>query len=58
MTQGQNVIAVVVTYNPTKDELRSLLGSLSPQVDDVVIVDNGSANHKDVEEEAREFGVH
>lgn len=58
MTQGQNVIAVVVTYNPTMDELRSLLGSLSPQVDDVVIVDNGSANHKDVEEEAREFGVH
>lgn len=38
------VAAVVVTFNPSLDELEKLLGAVSLQVDRVLIIDNGSAN--------------
>ena len=39
-----NVLAVVVTYNPG-DDLAWNLAALRDQVDQVVVIDNGSANH-------------
>lgn len=39
-----NVFAVVVTYNPDLDSLNLLLHSLVPQVNRVIIIDNGSTN--------------
>lgn len=37
-----NIVAVVVTYQPTLDQLQRQLDSLVPQVDAVVVVDNHS----------------
>jgi len=37
-----NIIAIVVTYHPALDVLRSLIQRLASQVDRVLIVDNGS----------------
>lgn len=37
------VIAVVVAYQPVLDQLEQLLKALTPQVDAVMLVDNGSA---------------
>lgn len=44
MTQSHSmgVIAVVVTYQPALDVLEHLLDALTPQVESVVVVDNGS----------------
>lgn len=39
-----SVCAVVVTYNPSPEELAALLTALRPQVGDAVVVDNGSSN--------------
>jgi rhamnosyltransferase len=38
----RKVIAVIVTHRPQIRATRALLDALSPQVDDVVVVDNGS----------------
>lgn len=40
MTAG--VVAVVVSWRPVAADLHCLLGSIAPQVDEVVVVDNGS----------------
>lgn len=40
---ASGVVAVVVTYEPEPDAVRALLDALAPQVDHVVVVDNGSA---------------
>ncbi|MCL2422456.1 MAG: glycosyltransferase family 2 protein [Micrococcales bacterium] len=39
---GTRVVAVLVTYHPDTAVLGRLLDRLAPQVDDVVVVDNGS----------------
>jgi rhamnosyltransferase len=39
---GRKVIAVIVTHRPQTRATRRLLQALAPQVDDVVVVDNGS----------------
>lgn len=39
---GRTVVAVIVTYRPEIRATRALLRSLAPQVDEVVLVDNGS----------------
>jgi rhamnosyltransferase len=41
--RGARVVAVAVTYEPGAAALQRLLGSISPQVETVWIVDNGSA---------------
>jgi rhamnosyltransferase len=41
-------LAVAVTYNPEIVLLAQVLGSVSPQVQGLVVVDNGSANAKDI----------
>lgn len=40
---GNKVCGVVVTYNPNIDDLQSLINSLEPQVDEIIVVDNGSS---------------
>ena len=40
-----NVCAIIVTYYPDQNNLQCLLDSLVPQVDGVVIVDNGSPDN-------------
>lgn len=42
LSYKMNVVAVVVTYQPERKQLESLLGKLFPQVDLIVVVDNGS----------------
>ena len=42
------VLAVAVTYNPEVALLAQVLGSVSPQVQGLVVVDNGSANAGDI----------
>lgn len=39
---GPRVVAVIVTYRPEISATRALLRALAPQVDDLVVVDNGS----------------
>jgi rhamnosyltransferase len=39
---ADNVVAVVVTYHPEMTQLRSLVSTLVPQVQEIVVVDNGS----------------
>ncbi|MBV8060961.1 MAG: glycosyltransferase family 2 protein [Alphaproteobacteria bacterium] len=36
------VAAIIVTYNPEEDRFTSLLNAIVPQVDHVIVVDNGS----------------
>jgi rhamnosyltransferase len=43
-----HVLAVAVTYNPDIDLLTRVLESVAPQVQDLVVVDNASANTEDV----------
>lgn len=42
MPNGQDVIAVVVTFHPDRGALAAALAALLPQVRQVVVVDNGS----------------
>lgn len=42
-TTAHTTTAIIVTYQPALDVLAQLLACLSPQVDTVLIVDNGSA---------------
>ncbi|WP_201861029.1 glycosyltransferase family 2 protein [Microvirga soli] len=43
-----HVLAVAVTYNPNIDLLTQVLASVAPQVQDLVVVDNASANAEEV----------
>ncbi|QRM28290.1 glycosyltransferase family 2 protein [Microvirga sp. VF16] len=52
------VLAVAVTYNPDTDLLAQVLRSSAPQVQGVVVVDNGSANAGTVREVASAFQAH
>jgi rhamnosyltransferase len=42
------ILAIAVTYNPDLALLAQVLGAALPQVQDLVVVDNGSANAKDI----------
>lgn len=42
-----NIIAIIITYNPTPNDLQNAISSLLPQVEKIIIVDNGSANIDD-----------
>jgi rhamnosyltransferase len=44
------IAAVIVTYHPLITNIQQLLERLSPQVDSIVVVDNGSHNIKEIEE--------
>ena len=49
--------AVLVTYNPHIGSLTALLDRLLPQVDLIVLVDNGSANADEILALAQELGI-
>jgi len=38
------IVAVTVTYNPDLPALEHLLKALSPQVVEIIVIDNGSSN--------------
>jgi len=40
-----NIISIIVTFNPNISILEILLTTLSPQVDNIIIVDNGTSNN-------------
>jgi rhamnosyltransferase len=40
-----SVVAVIVSFNPRGDEISALVDAIVPQVDHVLIVDNGSKNN-------------
>jgi rhamnosyltransferase len=50
-------LAVAVTYNPEIALLAQVLGSVSPQVQGLVVVDNGSSNAKDIRDAAANLGA-
>jgi rhamnosyltransferase len=52
------VLAVAVTYNPDIGLLTHMLNSVAPQVQGIAIVDNGSANAKDIGKAALVVGAH
>jgi rhamnosyltransferase len=49
------ILAVVVTYHPEIALLAQVLGSASPQVQGLVVVDNGSTNAKNIGHTATRF---
>lgn len=51
--RGSGIWAGIVTYNPDMERLRENVGAILPQVDRLLIFDNGSANVDEVE---RAFG--
>ncbi|MEE1610182.1 glycosyltransferase family 2 protein [Microvirga sp. CF3016] len=50
------ILAVAVTYNPELALLAQVLGSALPQVQDLVVVDNGSTNAKDIRQVVTQAG--
>jgi rhamnosyltransferase len=50
------ILAVAVTYNPEPALLAQVLGSAMPQVQDLVVVDNGSANARDIRHVVTQVG--
>lgn len=44
MSDFQNIVAVVVTYNPNLDALQELLNATKDQVGSIIVVDNSSDN--------------
>lgn len=44
---GGECIAILITYNPTPTDLQNVISSLLPQVEKIIIVDNGSTNIDD-----------
>jgi rhamnosyltransferase len=50
------ILAVAVTYNPEIALLAQVLGSVSPQVQGLVVVDNGSSNAKDIRSTVDKIG--
>jgi rhamnosyltransferase len=55
---NQSVAAVIVTYQPDLKALNDELLLLAPQVDGLVVVDNGSANVQDLRQLLLPFGAH
>jgi len=53
---SEQVLAVIVTYNPKQDALRVLLQAALDQLKTIIIVDNGSKNLSQIESLASEFG--
>lgn len=53
----QSTIAVAVTYNPELTGLYNLLEALRPQVNQILVVDNGSANASAVDSLCEEIGA-
>lgn len=47
---NKRVVAVVITYNPELERLKKNIASLLPQVQKIIIVDNGSKNIHSIEE--------
>jgi len=41
----QSVVAIIISFNPRGDELSALINAIVPQVEHVLIVDNGSQNN-------------
>jgi rhamnosyltransferase len=50
------ILAIAATYNPELALLAQVLGAALPQVQDLVVVDNGSANAKDIQHIVTQFG--
>lgn len=44
-----NIFSITVTYNPDIDLLKRQLSSLSDNIENIIIVDNGSLNHNEIE---------
>ncbi len=42
LSDPSRICAVIVSYHPATEGLERVLGALRPQVDDLVVVDNGS----------------
>lgn len=42
LEKDRKICAIVITYNPDRDTLHRLWGATRPQVDSIVVVDNGS----------------
>ena len=55
MAYSNNVLAGIVTYNPDMDNLRANIDAVAPQVDAVLLVDNGSGNVGEIECLAAEY---
>ena len=51
-------LAVAVTYNPDTNLLARVLESVAPQVQGVVVVDNGSTNAGKVQDAASAIQAH
>lgn len=49
------IFGILVTYNPVKDDFLNVVKSISPQVDELFIIDNGSKNMIEVSEIAKDF---
>ncbi|MDP8219669.1 MAG: glycosyltransferase family 2 protein [Candidatus Theseobacter exili] len=49
------VIAIIVTYNADIERLKNNLSAIIEQVDDVLIIDNGSTNIKDIQKLTKLF---
>ncbi len=47
---NQDVLAGIVTYNPCIERLKKNIDSISHQVSEVIIIDNGSSNISEIEE--------
>jgi rhamnosyltransferase len=52
------ILAITVTYNPEIALLAQVLGSVSPQVHGLVVVDNGSVNANDIKPIVAQFHGH
>lgn len=46
----EKISAGIVTYNPEMQRLEENINAIIGQVDEVVLVDNGSANIKEIEQ--------
>lgn len=59
-TEGEKmvkgVLAIIVTYNPEKKRLEDNLNAIVPQVQNIVIVDNGSDNIYDIKSITNRYG--
>lgn len=52
------IVAGIVTYNPQIDRLEQNIEAVIPQVEEVIIVDNGSQNSLKIKDLCKEIGVH
>ncbi|OTA48785.1 glycosyltransferase [Limosilactobacillus reuteri] len=49
---------LIVTFNPSLDGLIKNLNACSTQIEDILIVDNGSSNIKEIEELKKTYNIH